>query len=325
MPHYITRVDLQVMSFSAAALDGLPAGIHFADARHMDAIASGSVTLMITSPPYNVNLEYETGQTFDEWLSLMTAVLKECDRTMIDGGRACINIADTGRKPCKPLYKHIIDISESLGWWMRGTVLWIKGVSSSSTAWGSWRSASNPEFRDNHEFILVFNKGKDSIGPGTTRVGIDEFMELTNSEWYFSPESATAVGHPAPFPDELPRRCITLLSNEGDLVLDPFAGSGTTLKVATKLNRRAVIYEKNERYAPVIKKRILEPISIQCKGWERDLATKINFPHLCDKPTRELAKMVKKFGVRGFDAMTRSDMMRAIADRSKQPSLTDFL
>ena len=305
-------------------MDDLPAGVCIGDARHMDAIENESVTLVITSPPYNVNLEYEAGQTFDEWLSMIEAVLKECDRVMIDGGRACINIAATGRKPYKPMYKHVIDISESLGWWMRGTALWIKGVSSSSTAWGSWRSASNPEFRDNHEFILMFNKGKNSICPGITRVGVEEFMEITNAEWYFSPESAKSVGHPAPFPDELPRRCITLLSNEGDVVLDPFGGSATTLKVANLLKRRGIIYELNEKYIPIIRKRLEEPLQIQCKGYERDLAIKRNFPDLCDKSTRELLEIAKKAGIRKCSAMKRIDLMRAITGKSKQPSLDDF-
>jgi site-specific DNA-methyltransferase (adenine-specific) len=300
-------------------------GLHIGDSRHMDKVASNSVTLVVSSPPYNVNLEYERGQSFGDWLSLMSAVLKECDRVMIDGGRACINIADTGRKPCKPMYKYIIDISEGLGWWMRGTVVWIKGVARASTAWGSWKSATNPEFRDNHEFILVFNKGKDSIEPGITKVGTEEFMEITNSEWYFSPESATSVGHPAPFPDELPRRCITLLSNEGDLVLDPFCGSGTTVKVAKILKRRGITYELNKDYIPVIEKRLKEPLDIQCKGYERDMEIKRDFPGLCDKTTRELAEMGKKLGIRDRNTMTRITLMNAISKRSRQPSLDNFI
>jgi len=302
----------------------LPAGVCIGDSRRMDEVASNSVTLVVSSPPYNVNLEYERGQSFDDWLSLMSAVLKECDRVMIDGGRACINIAATGRKPYKPMYKYIIDIADDLGWWMRGTVLWIKGITSSSTAWGSWKSATNPELRDNHEFILIFNKGKESIEPGVTRIGTEEFMELTNAEWYFPTESATSVGHPAPFPDELPRRCITLLSNEGDLVLDPFCGSGTTLKVATILKRRGITYELNKDYIPVIEKRLKEPLDIQCKGYERDMEIKRDFPGLCDKATRELVEMAKKLGIRDRNAMTRISLMNAISRRSRQPSLDDF-
>ena len=302
----------------------LPDGVCIGDSRHMESVDDESVTLVITSPPYNVNLEYETGQTFDEWLALMKVVLAECNRVMIDGGRACINIAATGRKPYKPMYKYIIEISESLGWWMRGTVLWIKGVSSNSTAWGSWRAASNPEFRDNHEFILIFNKGKDSIGAGITKVGVEEFMEITNAEWYFSPESATSVGHPAPFPDELPRRCILLLSNEGDIVLDPFGGSATTLKVAKLLNRQGITYELNVDYLPVMRKRLEEPLEIQCKGYERDMAIKRDFPDICDKPTRELIEIAKKAGMRKCATMKRVDLMRAIMSKSKQPMLDDF-
>ena len=166
---------------------------------------------------------------------------------MIDGGRACINVANTGRNPYIPLMHDIISMSRRIGWWMRGIIIWFKGIeprpgidvkdisitSTASTAWGSFARATNPVLRDSHEYILVFNKGKKSIPAGNSGIFPDEFIEFSRAEWFFQP--VTGIDHPAPFPDELPRRCILLYSNEGDTVLDPFGGSCTTFKVATKL------------------------------------------------------------------------------------------
>jgi site-specific DNA-methyltransferase (adenine-specific) len=302
----------------------LPSGIYFKDARHMDEIETGSVTLVISSPPYNVDLEYEKGKTFDEWLSTMRDVLKECNRVMMDGGRACINVASTGRNPYVPLYKHVIDITVGLGWWMRATFIWLKGVAGTSTAWGSYKSATNPIIRDNHEFILAFSKGKESIPPGDSGITGDEFMEFTKAEWHFSPASASSIGHPAPFPDELPRRCILLYSNTGDTVLDPFLGSGTTYKVARLLGRKPIGYEMNDKYANIIKQRVIGNLDIQSVGWEHEMEMKSKYPGLCNKSTRTLRDLAKKMGIPRYLPMNRSMLIRSIVDGTKYRRLDDF-
>jgi site-specific DNA-methyltransferase (adenine-specific) len=302
----------------------LPQGIHIGDSRHMDDVKDETVTLIITSPPYCVEKEYERGMTFDTWIELMRDVMKECDRVLKDGGRACINVASTGRNPYIPLFNHVINLATDVKWWMRGVVLWIKRVAKESTAWGTFKSPKNPILRDNHEFILVFNKGKECIDDGKSGILREEFLEFTKAEWYFSPARATAIGHPAPFPDELPRRCMLLWSNIGDVVLDPFLGSGTTAKVARALERKAIGYELNPEYAPIIKERINEPVVIQSEAWEREMAEKHDHPELCDKSTRELKRVAMKSGIRLSNGANRSEIVRSIISGKKNKQLDDF-
>jgi site-specific DNA-methyltransferase (adenine-specific) len=300
----------------------------------MNDVKDASVTLVVTSPPYCVGKEYEEGMALDEWKSLMRATLKECDRALIDGGRACINVANTGRNPYEPLIFHVMNIAFDLGWWMRGIVLWIKGtepdpgddvipVSKSSTAWGSFGKATNPILRDNHEFILVFNKGKESIPNGESGISTEEFMSFTNAEWIFQP--VTGVDHPAPFPDELPRRCILLYSNKGDTVLDPFGGTATTYRVARYLGRNAITYEKNEGYVPVIKRRLNDPVVIQSKAWELYSRLKELFPDLYSKTSRELRKIASKIGIKHQGNLGKQELMAEIERRRKRQNLDDFV
>ena len=225
----------------------------------MDELPDSSIHLMVTSPPYNVSKEYDENLTLQEYRGLMRRVMEETYRVLVVGGRACINVANVGRKPYLPLHAFIIQEMIDIGFSMRGEIIWNKGSSAGpSTAWGSWKSASNPTLRDVHEYILIFSKGVFSRNGSKqiSTIGRDEFLELTKSIWSFPAESAKRVGHPAPFPVELPRRLIQLYSFEGDVVLDPFAGSGTTALAAIQCGRHFIGYEKNVHYARIAKRRI---------------------------------------------------------------------
>jgi len=227
----------------------------------MDELPENSVHLMITSPPYNVGKEYDENLTLSEYRTFLRKVWSEVKRVLVPGGRVCINIANLGRKPYIPLHTFIIEDMLELGFLMRGEIIWNKASSGSpSTAWGSWLSAKNPTLRDVHEYILVFSKGmfaRESNGRKST-ISKEEFLEFTKSVWTFSAESASKVGHPAPFPVELPYRLIQLYSFENDIVLDPFMGSGQTAIASLKTNRYYVGYEINKDYVKLAEKRIKE-------------------------------------------------------------------
>ena len=227
----------------------------------MDELPDNSVHLMITSPPYNVSKEYDEDLTLDEYRDLLRRVLQETHRVLVDGGRACVNVANIGRKPYIPIHAFLAEDLINLGFSMRGEIIWNKGGSAGpSTAWGSWKSATNPTLRDVHEYILIVSKNsyaRNGAGKKST-IERDEFLEYTKSIWSFPSESARRIGHPAPFPLELPRRLIQLYSFEGDIVLDPFAGSGSTCIAAIQTKRHFVGYEKSGRYAKLADKRIKE-------------------------------------------------------------------
>jgi len=213
--------------------------------------------LMVTSPPYNVTKDYDEDLSLGDYLKLLTTVFTECHRVLVDGGRACINVANVGRKPYVPLSDFISQIMYGIGFNQRGEVIWDKGASAGgSCAWGSWQKASNPCLRDVHEYILVFSKGSLSREPGESTISRDEFLEYTKSVWQMATESAKKVGHPAPFPIELPRRLIQLYSYKGDVVFDPFMGSGTTALAAIETERRYFGYEVDAEYVALSKKRI---------------------------------------------------------------------
>jgi len=225
----------------------------------MEEIPDNSIHLMVTSPPYNVGKEYDEKLTLNEYREFLRKVWNEVKRVLVPGGRACINIANLGRKPYIPLHVFIVEDMLDLGFLMRGEIIWNKGASgSSSTAWGSWLSAKNPVLRDVHEYILVFSKGMFSRGNlrRKSTISKEEFLEFTKSVWTFAAEPATKVGHPAPFPVELPYRLIQLYTFEGEIVLDPFMGSGQTAIAAVKTHRRYVGYDINEEYIRLAEKRI---------------------------------------------------------------------
>ncbi len=239
--------------------------IFLRSAEAMTDLPDNSVHLMVTSPPYNVGKEYDEDFTLDEYLAFLERVWREVWRVLVPGGRACINIANLGRKPYLPLNAFIARQMFEIGFLMRGEIIWNKaGHASPSTAWGSWKSPSNPTLRDVHEYILVFSKqrfGRSKKRPDDqpdreATISRDDFLEHTKSVWTFPPEPARRVGHPAPFPVELPRRLIELYTFGGEVVLDPFMGSGQTAIAALKTGRRYVGYEVSEEYAALAGKRI---------------------------------------------------------------------
>lgn len=225
----------------------------------MNEIPDFSIHLMITSPPYNVQKEYDDDLSLEEYRALLKRVFQETYKKLVTGGRACVNIANLGRKPYIPLHSYIIEDMLEIGFLMRGEIIWNKASSASpSTAWGSWMSASNPVLRDIHEYILVFSKDSFSRMKKDKQNTItrDQFLEWTKSIWTFPAVSAKKIGHPAPFPEELPDRLIQLYSFKNDVILDPFCGSGTTCLAALRNNRYYIGYEINPEYVELANKRI---------------------------------------------------------------------
>lgn len=228
-------------------------------AENLKEIPDNSVHLMITSPPYNVTKEYDENLSLEDYLMLLKNSFSETYRVLVNGGRACINVANLGRKPYIPLSDYITKMMREIGFNMRGEIIWNKaGSASPSTAWGSWQSASNPILRDVHEYILIFSKG-DYRREGKNKINTitkEQFMEWTKSIWTMSAESARRIGHPAPFSEELPYRLIQLFSFKDDIILDPFIGSGTTGVAALKSTRNFVGYEINADYVKLAENRI---------------------------------------------------------------------
>ena len=226
----------------------------------MDEIPDYSVHLMVTSPPYNVTKEYDEDLTLEEYRGLLKRVFAETYKKLVTGGRACINIANLGRKPYIPLHSYIIQDMLEIGFLMRGELIWDKASSASpSTAWGTWLSAANPILRDIHEYILVFSKeafNRKNLPGKISTIKRDEFLQFTKSVWTFSAESARRVGHPAPFPIELPYRLIQLYTFKDEVVLDPFCGSGQACIAALKAKRHYIAYDIEEEYVKLAERRI---------------------------------------------------------------------
>lgn len=236
--------------------------IFCSSSERMAELPDHSVHLMVTSPPYNVGKEYDENLTLEEYLAFLQRVWAEVQRVLVPGGRACINVANLGRKPYIPLHSAIIQGMQALGFLMRGEIIWNKAASASpSTAWGSWRSPANPTLRDVHEYILVFSKGafkRPNPHKRPATLSKEEFLEYSKSVWTFPASSARKVGHPAPFPEELPRRLIQLYTFAGEVVLDPFMGSGQVALAALRTGRRYVGYEVNEEYVRLAEERVKE-------------------------------------------------------------------
>ena len=227
---------------------------------NMGELPENSIHLMVTSPPYNVGKVYDSNYTLQEYLLFLKRVWAEVHRVLVPGGRACINIANLGRKPYIPLHSFIIKDMLDLGFLMRGEIIWNKaGSASPSTAWGSWCSASNPTLRDVHEYILIFSKvsfSRKNPLKQQNSISKTEFMDFTKSLWTFGAESAKKIGHPAPFPIELPYRLIQLYTFNQEVILDPFMGSGQSALAALKTNRHFVGYDTDAEYVALAGKRI---------------------------------------------------------------------
>ncbi len=224
----------------------------------MHHIPDASVALAFTSPPYNAGKEYDEDLDLGAYLDLITRVAAEVYRVLVPGGRYVVNIANLGRKPYIPLHAYFYARHLAVGFLPAGEIIWQKGKGmSGSCAWGSWMSARAPRLRDIHEYLLVF--AKESFGRpdhGESDISREEFMAATLSIWEIPPESARKVGHPAPFPVELAARVIRLYSYVGDVVLDPFNGSGSTCVAAAQNGRRYVGYDISEEYCQLARARL---------------------------------------------------------------------
>jgi len=246
------------------------------DSRKMDEIEDGSVALVVTSPPYFAGKKYEeeldregVPSSYLEYLELLRQVFAECKNKLEPGGRIAVNVANLGRKPYRSLSADVIRIlQDDLHMLLRGEVIWKKSEGASgSCAWGSFRRAANPVLRDLTERVVIASKGRfdRALGvkerearglPFESSLSSDEFMAATLDVWEIAPESAKRVGHPAPFPVELPERLIGLYTYADDLVIDPFMGSGSTLVAAAKLGRRYVGYDLDPAYVEIARDRV---------------------------------------------------------------------
>jgi DNA modification methylase len=250
----------------ARVLDRIYAG----DARNMTEIADGSIALVVTSPPYFAGKAYEQElgrghipATYFDYLELLEEVFAECVRKLEPGGRVAVNVANLGRRPYRSLAGDVNDILQNrLRLLLRGEIIWVKGQGASgSCAWGSFQSPANPVLRDLTERVIVASKGRFDRAlsrrerarrrpplPSEVTIFRDEFMEATTDVWELLPESAQRIGHPAPFPVELPERLIHLYTYRGDVVLDPFMGLGSTAVAAVRTDRHYVGYDTDHDY-----------------------------------------------------------------------------
>lgn len=246
------------------------------DARRMDKINPGSVALVVTSPPYFAGKEYEEAlgeghvpATYLAYLDMLCDVFAECAVKLEPGGRMAVNVANLGRKPFRSLAADIIGIlQDRLGLLLRGEIVWLKARGATgSCAWGSWQSPTNPVLRDLTERVIVASKGRfdraltprqrTAAGlPSEGSIFKEDFLEGTTDVWEIPAESATRVGHPAPFPVELPQRLIELYTYRGDLVLDPFMGSGSTAVASVRTERHYVGYDTSQAYISKARTRI---------------------------------------------------------------------
>lgn len=226
----------------------------------MEQLPDGCVALMVTSPPYNVGKDYDGDLSLDEYLDLLERVFTETYRVVEAGGRVAVNVANLGRKPYLPLNHHVAALLSDIGFLLRGEVIWQKAkAAGGSCAWGSWQSAKNPTLRDLHEYVIVASKESyRRLRSGEDTIGRDEFLDATVSVWSIQPESARRVGHPAPFPVELPQRLIELYTFAGDLILDPFIGAGSTALAAIATGRHYVGYDTEPGYVAIAEQRIVE-------------------------------------------------------------------
>jgi DNA modification methylase len=247
------------------------------DARSMTKVASSSVALVVTSPPYFAGKQYEESlgvggvpATYFEYLELLHDVFSECKRVLEPGGRIAVNVANLGRRPYRSLSADVTGILQDLGLLLRGEVIWWKGrAAGGSCAWGTFQGPANPVLRDITERVVIASKGRFDRAltpaqraecglPSTATISRDEFMEATTDLWEIAPESATKVGHPAPFPVELPQRIIELYTYEDDVVLDPFIGSGSAAVAAVRTGRHYIGFDTDEGYVQTTERRIAE-------------------------------------------------------------------
>jgi site-specific DNA-methyltransferase (adenine-specific) len=227
-----------------------------------DVIENKSIDLIVTSPPYNVGIEYadyKDNIPYEEYLIFTRKWLAKCYDLVKNDGRLCLNIPlDKNKGGQQSVCADITTVAKEVGWKYHATVIWNEQNISRRTAWGSWLSASAPFVIAPVEVVVVLYRENWHKRSGSLKSDIarNEFISWTNGVWNFSGESRNKIGHPAPFPIELPRRCIKLFSFIGDTVLDPFLGSGTTLLACAETNRAGIGVEINKNYCEMAKKRL---------------------------------------------------------------------
>ena len=250
-------------------------GIHFQNEKftliHDDVLTTSrvddnSVDLVITSPPYNVDIQYNSHKddvSYMDYLEFSKKWMSRCFAWLKEDGRFCLNIPlDKNKGGQQSVGADLTTIAKEVGFHYHSTIIWNEGNISRRTAWGSWKSASAPYVIAPVELIVVLykDKWKKISGSKISDIERNEFMDWTNGLWAFNGESKKRIGHPAPFPIELPRRCVKLFSYVDDVVLDPFSGSGTTLIAAVANNRKGIGIDIDKKYCKLAKNRILENI-----------------------------------------------------------------
>lgn len=251
------------------------------DARDMDRygeINDGSVALVVTSPPYFAGKAYEEAMgeghipgSYADYLQMLHDVFRECVRKLQPGGRIAVNVANLGRKPYRSLAADVIGIlQDDLKLLLRGEIIWRKAEGAGgSCAWGSFQSPANPVLRDTTERVIVASKGRfdraksaperrEERHPHAVTISVDEFLDSTLDVWNIPAESATRVGHPAPFPVALPERLIHLYTYKDELVLDPFMGAGSTAVAAYNTSRHYVGFDTEPEYVELAERRVEE-------------------------------------------------------------------
>jgi site-specific DNA-methyltransferase (adenine-specific) len=240
--------------------------IYHQDILKADQIADESVDLIVTSPPYNLDIQYgkhNDGKSYQEYLVFTENWLKKCLELAGEDGRLCLNVPlDKNKGGQQSVCADITTIAKRVGWKYHSTIIWNEQNISRRTAWGSWLSASAPYVIAPVEVILVLYKGLwKKKNRGKSDILRNEFMDWTNGVWTFNGEKKKRIGHPAPFPVELARRCIKLFSYVEDTVLDPFLGSGSTLIACEQNQRRGIGVEVDRQYCELAKKRLVsQPI-----------------------------------------------------------------
>ncbi len=250
-----------------------PSNIHFQNEKftliHDDVLTTtrvdnNSVDLIVTSPPYNVDIQYHSHKddaSYTDYLEFSKKWMSRCFDWLKEDGRFCLNIPlDKNKGGQQSVGADLTTLAKETGFHYHSTIIWNEGNISRRTAWGSWKSASAPYVIAPVELIVVLykNQWKKTSGSKVSDIERQEFMDWTNGLWVFNGESKKRIGHPAPFPVELPRRCIKLFSYVDDVVLDPFSGSGTTLIAAVTNNRKGIGIDVDRKYCELARKRILE-------------------------------------------------------------------
>jgi site-specific DNA-methyltransferase (adenine-specific) len=248
-------------------LDNL--SIYNADFLSIQSIAPSSIDLVVTSPPYNVDVKYNSYDdkiTYDIYLEFTQAWLRKTYALLKEDGRMCLNIPlDKNKGGQESVYSDIVHIAKKLGYIYNSSIVWNEQNWSRRTAWGSWLSASAPYVIAPVEMIVIFCKKQwKKKARGLSDITRDEFIEWTNGVWNFNGETKKKTGHPSPFPVLLPRRCIKLFSYTSDTILDPFSGSGSTLVACLQTGRAGIGVDIDLKYCEIAKNRLInEKNSIQ--------------------------------------------------------------